>query len=276
MVQEHSVETLEGNSLPQDQKYLPNRLVAMNSQGESISISALIKTQGSDTKLVAQMQPYHEAKNRGRQMLGNVSVPSLVTQIADGENGGVMMNEFPRDYPLVWDQLKTNGRRTSGVVGLNGTEYLEIIEAAGVNPLDYPVVQAVQQHKLWNKVGIKEEINLSPLSELSDRQKINPNSVEQAINELKASDSRFHMDGASWTNDLSWVKGYENVLEPMNQLSAKFHEKYDSLVAEDPTVTKRSDYQESLLYNLLVQTSCFRYWGQGTWTDYARELYRRG
>ena len=62
----------------------------------------------------------------------------------------------------------------------------------------------------------------------------------------------------------------------MNQLSAKFHEKYDSLVAEDHTVTKRSDYQEALLYNLLVQTSCFRYWGQGTWTDYARELYRRG
>ena len=120
------------------------------------------------------------------------------------------------------------------------------------------------------------EINLSPLSEISDRQKLNKASVEQAINELKANDSRFHMDGASWTNDLSWVNGYENVLEPMNQLSAKFHEKYDALVAADSNVTKRSDYQEALLYNLLVQTSCFRYWGQGTWTDYARELYRRG
>jgi hypothetical protein len=62
----------------------------------------------------------------------------------------------------------------------------------------------------------------------------------------------------------------------MNKLSAKFHEKYDALVAQDPSVTKRSDYQQALLYNLLVQTSCFRYWGQGTWTDYARELYRRG
>jgi hypothetical protein len=31
-----------------------------------------------------------------------------------------------------------------------------------------------------------------------------------------------------------------------------------------------------LLYLLLLETSCFRYWGQGTWTDYARELYRRG
>jgi len=262
MVQEHSVECLDGSGLSQDQKYLPNLLVAQNSQGDSISITALIKTQGSDTKLVAQMQPYHEAKGRGRQQLGNVAIPSLVSQIADGENGGVMMNEFPRDYPLVWDQLKTNGRGSSGVVGLNGTEYLEMIEAAGVSPLDYPKIQAVQQHKVWQKVEQLGEPNSK--------------TVELAIKELKASDRQFHMDGASWTNSLSWVNGYENVLEPMNQLSAKFHEKYDALVAADPETTKRSDYREALLYNLLVQTSCFRYWGQGTWTDYARELYRHG
>jgi len=177
----------------------------------------------------------------------------------------VMMNEFPRDYPLVWEQLKNNGRGTAGVVGLNGTEYLEMIEAAGVNPLDYPVIQAVQQHKVWNKVD-----------QSGDRQNLNTAIVEQAITELKETDHQFHMDGASWTNSMSWVRGYENVLEPMNKLSAKFHEKYDPLVAQDPATTKRSDYQQALLYNLLVQTSCFRYWGQGTWTDYARELYRRG
>jgi hypothetical protein len=84
------------------------------------------------------------------------------------------------------------------------------------------------------------------------------------------------MDGASWTDNLSWVSGYDNVLEPMNQLSAKFHQKYDNLVAQGLPITKTQHYQEALLYNLLVQTSCFRYWGQGTWTDYARELYRRG
>jgi hypothetical protein len=119
MVQEHSVERCDGSGLTQEQKYVPNRLIAKNSLGESISITVLIKTQGSDTKLVAQMQPYHEAKSRGKQQLGNISIPSLVTQIADGENGGVMMNEFPRDYPLVWDHLKNNGRGTVGVVGLN-------------------------------------------------------------------------------------------------------------------------------------------------------------
>jgi hypothetical protein len=257
LVQEHSVERLDGPGLYHDDKYVPNRLVARSSKGETISITALIKTQGSDTKLVAQMQPYHEAKGRGKQEIGGVSVPSCVSQIADGENGGVMMNEFARDYQPVWHDIKDNG----GVVGLNGTEYIELIEAAGVNPDDYPTCQAVGQHKIWRKV---------------DPEQATPEKVAKAIEELQATDHQFHMDGASWTDDLSWVKGYENVLEPMNKLSAMFHAKYDSLVAQDASVTQSKEYQEALLYVLLVETSCFRYWGQGTWTDYARELYRRG
>ncbi len=257
LVQEHSVERLDGSGLYHDDKYVPNRLVARNSKGETISITALIKTQGSDTKLVAQMQPYHEAKGRGRQQIGKVSVPCCVSQIADGENGGVMMNEYARDFQPLWYDIKDN----NNVVGLNGTEYIELIEAAGVNPDDYPTCQAVGQHKIWNKV---------------DPKKATPAKVAKAIEELQATDHQFHMDGASWTDDLSWVKGYENVLEPMNQLSAMFHAKYDSLVAKDASVTQTKEYQEALLYVLLVETSCFRYWGQGTWTDYARELFRRG
>jgi hypothetical protein len=62
----------------------------------------------------------------------------------------------------------------------------------------------------------------------------------------------------------------------MNKLSVLFHEKYDSLVQQDSSVTKSLDYLQALVYTLLLETSCFRYWGQGTWTDYARELYRRG
>ena len=136
MVQEHSVEQLDGASLTQDNKYLPNRLVARNSQGETISITALIKTQGSDTKLVAQMQPYYEAKSRGRQQLGGKSIPCLVTQIADGENGGVMMNEFPRDFPRPWQEIKG---QSNGVFGCNGTEYLELLATVGITEADYPV-----------------------------------------------------------------------------------------------------------------------------------------
>jgi hypothetical protein len=257
MVQEHSVERLDGSGIWHDDKYVPNRLIARNSHGETISITALIKTQGSDTKLVAQMQPYHEAKGRGKQQVGNHTVPSCVTQIADGENGGVMMNEFARDFQPVWSEIKDN----SGVVGFNGTEYIELLEAAGVKPEDYPTCQAVGQHKIWQKV---------------DPSKATPEAVAKAIQELNETDHQFHMDGASWTNDLSWVKGYENVLEPMNQLSAMFHQKYDALVAKEPSVTQSPEYLEALLYVMLVETSCFRYWGQGTWTDYARELYRRG
>ncbi len=258
MVQEHSVERLDGTSLRQDDKYVPNLLVARNSQGETISITALIKTQGSDTKLVAQMQPYYEAKSLVRQQLGGISIPPLVTQIADGENGGVMMNEFPRDFPRPWQEMR--GQR-NGVVGCNGTEYLELIAAAGVQEVDYPVCQGVQQHKIWQQVN----------PEHTSTEK-----VANAIELLKSTDHQFSMDGASWTSNLCWVQGYDNVLEPMYQLSVLFHQKFDALVAADVSVTKRSDYQTALLYNLLVQTSCFRYWGQGTWTDYAKELYRRG
>lgn len=261
MVQEHSVERLDGSGLWQSQKYIPNRLVARNSQGEVVSITALIKTQGSDTKLVAQMQPYFEAKGLGKQSVGKVSIPSLVTQIADGENGGVMMNEFPRDYIRINQEIGAQGGGKTGTVPLNGTEYLELIEAAGANPQDYPEIQAVQQHKIWQRVDVNNAT---------------PEAVEKAIAELQQIDYRFHMDGASWTDNLSWVQGYENVLEPMNQLSALFHQKYDSLVQKDEGITQRPDYQEALLYTMLVETSCFRYWGQGTWTDYARELYRRG
>lgn len=269
MVQEHSVETLSGQ--PLQYKHLPHRLVAHNSQGETVSITVLIKTQGSDTKLVGQMQPYYEAKTLSRQNLGK-SVPPIVTQIGDGENGGVMMNEFPSAFIKSWDEMVQSGGGKSGVVGLTGTEYLELIEAAGCTPDDYPACQAIGQHQIWQRV--------SP-------DNCEPDAVANAINELKQT-ANFHMDGASWTNHLSWVKGYENVLNPMNQLSALFHQTVEPLTqtevepninlggsSEEP-VTKQSRYRQALLYNLLLQTSCFRYWGQGAWTEYAREIYQRG
>jgi hypothetical protein len=258
MVQEGSVEKFDGTPVYEhDDKYLPQRLVATNSRGNTISITALIKTQGSDTKLVAQMQPYHEAMSRGRQELGGKSVPCCVTQIADGENGGVMMNEFPDGYQQAWPQIRDNG----GTVGFTGTEYLELLDAAGISEDDYPECQAIQQHKIWARV---------------DRANPTTEAVEAAIADLQQNDHQFNMDGASWTNDLSWVRGYENVLGPMNTLSAKFHAKFDRLVQEDPRTTQREDYQEALLMVMLLETSCFRYWGQGAWTDYAQAIYRRG
>jgi len=257
LVQEHSVENRDGSCLSREQALIPNRLVARNSSGEELSIVALIKTQGSDTKLVGQMQPCYEALGLGRQSLGGREIPALVSQIADGENGGVMMNEFPPAFEQANQRIAAAGGST---VAINGTEYLELLEAAGLNSDDYPAIQAVGQQRLWQQLN-------GPTS---------PAAVEAAIAALKAIDPGFSMEGASWTNNLSWVEGYESVLEPMQQLSARFHEHFDPLVARDPGVTITPAYQEALLHLLLLETSCFRYWGQGTWTDYAREIHRRG
>src|SRR5260370_21545224 len=53
LVQEHTVETLEGGSL--GYKHLPHRLIDRNSSGEETSIFAAIKPHDSDTKLVAHL-----------------------------------------------------------------------------------------------------------------------------------------------------------------------------------------------------------------------------
>ena len=149
LVQEHSVEQRDGTPLTHGQKYGPNRLVARNSDGNQLSITALIKTQGSDTKLVGQMQllrgPQPGAAIGWRQQL-----PSLVAQIADGENGGVMMNEFPAAFEQANRRLRDEGHSTAAI---NGTEYLELLEAAGLKPADYPAIQAVGQARLFEQLG---------------------------------------------------------------------------------------------------------------------------
>ena len=263
MVQEHSVENRDGSPLSHSQKYLPNQLVARSSTGDIARITVLIKTQGSDTKLVGQMQPYYEAITLGQQVLGNRHIPAVVTQIADGENGGVMMNEFPEAFLQAHRQAfkqAPTGEGQSQTVAINGSEWLELLEQAGVTPNEFPEVQAVQQHRLWQKVA----------------HPANRESVNAAIDELKATTSGFSMEGASWTNNLSWVEGYDNVLEPMNQLSASFHQRFDQQTEANPSFTSGESYQKALLHLLLLETSCFRYWGQGTWTEYARSIHSRG
>ena len=36
---------------------------------------------------------------------------------------------------------------------------------------------------------------------------------------------RFHMEGGSWTSDISWVRGYEQVLALMDEASSLFCER---------------------------------------------------
>jgi hypothetical protein len=249
LVQEHTVEQPANGRHP-ERPHLPHRLVCTNSRGETADIIAIVKTQGSDTKLVAQMQPWYEAQGLHRLELAGRSVPPLVTQIADGENGGVMMNEFPSKYLEA-----VRAASGSPVPLLNASEYLEHLFALGIRPADLPVVQPLFQGKIWERMQPGD----------------GPERLASVIEELKHSDHRFHMEGGSWTSDLSWVRGYDNVLGPMEEVSALFSEK----VLRPGVPSEQQRYRNALFHLMSSQTSCYRYWGQGLWTDYGREICRR-
>lgn len=249
LVQEHTVEHIEdGSGLKYPHR--PHRLVAKNSSGDELAITAIIKTQGSDTKLVGQMQPYYEAQGLERIELGGKSAPPIVTQIADGENGGVMMNEFPPMYKKVMSE--SSGSETCPV---NVTEYLEYLDTLGIEETDLPAIQPIFQNRIWQRFE-----NGS-----------GPEAMEKVIEQLKKEDGQFHMEGGSWTNNISWVQGYEKLLGPMEQTSALFNQKVLA-AGVDPSEMR---FRKALYHLLLTQTSCYRYWGQGQWTDYGRELCRR-
>ena len=248
MVQEHTIQNLDGSGVRRP--YLPHKLVTKNSLGQVQEITVLIKTQGSDTKLVAQMQPYYEAKGRNREDYQGKQIPPLAVQIGDGENGGVMMNEFPPAYKLAFREITTEG-----TVGLNGSEYLEFIHRTGLKDDDFCAVQPVMQNRIWEF--------------LKD---FGPDAADRAIDQAKKKYHDFNLDRASWTNNISWIKGYENVLDPIFKLSVEFHKKFDG--KSIPKLNRQ--YREALTFLLLSQTSCFRYWGQGIWTEYAKEICRRG
>jgi hypothetical protein len=249
VVQEHTVEHVEDGA-PLRYAHRPHRLIARNSTGDTLSITAIIKTQGSDTKLVGQMQPYYEAQGLARIELGAASVPPLVSQIADGENGGVMMNEFPPKYIQVMQD--SSGTATPPV---NVSEYLAYLDSLGVSEADFPSIQPVMQHRIWERLEAGG----------------GPEALAAVIGQLGREDSRFHVEGGSWTNNISWVRGYQDVLQPMEAASALFNERLLSrgVPPSDPR------YRTALFHLLTNQTSCYRYWGEGVWADRGRELCRR-
>ncbi|MDG4583252.1 MAG: glycosyl hydrolase family 57, partial [Candidatus Competibacter sp.] len=169
---------------------------------------------------------------------------------ADGENGGVMMNEFPGKF---FDSV----REASGsdTPFMNATEYLEHLFALGIKEADLPTLQPQFQKRIWDR--------FQPGG--------GPEKLEKVIAELKQEDGRFHMEGGSWTNDISWVRGYDNVLGPMEKASSQFFEK----VLKPKVAPSDPRFRNALFHLMCSQTSCYRYWGQGLWTDYGREICRR-
>lgn len=203
LVQEHTVEQVEDGAAVR-QPHLPHRLVARNSRGQVESITAIIKPQGSDTKLVGQMQPYCEAQGLARMTMARQWVPPLVVQIGDGENGGVMMNEFPPKYRQV--MAEASGGETPPV---NVTEYLEYLESLGITEEDFTAIEPIMQKRIWKRF----------------QDGAGPEALKKIIGGLKKEEDQFHMEGGSWTNHISWIRGYEHLLGPMESASTLFAEK---------------------------------------------------
>jgi len=144
-----------------------------------------------------------------------------------------------------------------GLPNLCGSE--QTIEAAIATgrdqPADLPVIRPLFQQRIW--------LQMTPGD--------GPDRLADVIERLRHQDSRFHVDGGSWTNDLSWVRGYDQVLVPMEQASSLFHERVlaRGVATDDPR------YRKALFHLLAAETSCYRYWGEGIWTDYGTQLSRR-
>ena len=247
LVQEHTVERPENGHGP-ERKHLPHRLVCRNSRGEEAAIIAIIKTQGSDTKLVAQMQPYYEAKGLSRWELAGKQVPPLVTQIADGENGGVMMNEFPSKYLEVMREASG-----SDAPRVNVTEYLEYLFAMGLTEEDLPACSpSAKAHlgSLQTRGGPR-----APGAGHRTAQKGRP---------------PFPHGGRQLDEQYLLGARLRRCAGPDGK--GQFAVLRKGVKPNVPTGEQR--YRNALFHLLCSQTSCYRYWGQGIWTDYGREICR--
>jgi hypothetical protein len=97
----------------------------------------------------------------------------------------VMMNEFPAKYREVIREC--SGSETPI---LNGSEYLEYLAGLGIQEKDLPTLQPFFQKRIWDRF----------------RPGSGPEQLAKVIEQLKREDSRFHTEGGSWTNNISWVK----------------------------------------------------------------------
>jgi len=250
LVQEHTVEEVGTESSQPRDPHVPHLLTCSNSNGQSVSIVAFIKTQGSDTKLVAQMQPWYEAQTLGIRELSGIKIPPVVSQISDGENGGVMMNEFPSKFI----EVSQNAYKSNTPLVLL-SDYLDYIRGRGVRDDMLTKIQPIWQGRIWERCNPGDGLER----------------IDAVIESLSREDHQFNVEGGSWTGDISWVRGYEGILNPMMKASSSFHEQ----IAELKIAQSDPRYTKSLYYLMLSQTSCYRYWGQGMWTNFGIEICRR-
>jgi hypothetical protein len=119
---------------------------------------------------------------------------------ADVENGGVMMNEFSPKY---LDVVREASGSDTPFMNVSG--YVE--QAAGVGSEDFDYSADLSEASLGpTRAGCWPRY-------ARDR------------DELRKEDSRFHVEVGSWTNNISWVLGYDALLGPMERVSSLFFEK---------------------------------------------------
>lgn len=249
LVQEDTVEDPETGQKSQ-RPHVPHLLRCTNTQGKTASIVAMIKTQGSDPRVVAQMQGYYVAKALSREAVGQQSIPPLVVQIADGENSLEMMNEFPRRY---FEAVREASGSTIPL--LNVTEYLEHLAAAGLSPEDFPVVQPAGQKQIWAEF------------EPGDR----PDKLPRLIQRLRKIDNRFQMEDGRWTDKSAWVKKQGDHLDALDQTSALFYE----TMLKRRVATTDPRYRQALFHLLAAQSSAFYHLRDGDWVNFRNEFLRR-
>ena len=96
MVPRSAVETLNGESV--ERSHIPYRLITEGTSGETAEIIVFLTDDAAEAKLVAKMHPYYQAKALSREAKRREQIAPIVTQIADGENEGLMLNEFPSAF----------------------------------------------------------------------------------------------------------------------------------------------------------------------------------
>ncbi len=106
---------------------------------------------------------------------------------------------------------------------------------------DFPAVQPIMQGRIWER--------------FTDG--AGPQALGQLIEDLEKEDDRFGVEGGSWTNDRSWVQGYEHVLGPMQTASAMFAEK----VLDRNVSTSEKRYREALFHLMKVAPTELTYLG---------------
>ena len=131
-----------------ERTHLPHRLVCTQfARRDAPASSPSSRPRAATRSWWRRCSPTTRRGASSRGTLGGRRVPPLVTQIADGENGGVMMNEFPSKYMEVMREASGSEHPL-----VNVTEYLEHLFALGIQEQDLPVSEPLHQKRIWDRL----------------------------------------------------------------------------------------------------------------------------